>query len=173
MRWKLCYVQLINSKQIVPNASIHVNGMNSNSYHFQMRPLKYFTYLLNLGWHQLLKMCWGSIIHGTGFRPQASLSKNPIVKHTVGEVCIHKPFLAGQCFSFSLKVQVMLLMNLICFCVYHTLPYNVTIIMLFVPKKLCKEFAMYTLRNVSHFEPNCMYTPVYGCLSKTQYFDVV
>ena len=29
------------------------------------------------------------------------------------------------------------------------------------------------LPNVSHFEPNCMYTSAYGCLSKTQYFDVV
>ena len=86
MRWMLCYVQLINSKQIVPNASIHVNGMNSNSYHFQMSPLKHFTYLPSLGWHQLLKMCGGSIIHGTVFRPHASLSNNPIVKHAVGEV---------------------------------------------------------------------------------------
>ena len=72
MRWKLCYVQLINSELIVPNASIHVNGMNSNSYHFQMSPLKYITYLPSLGRHQLLKMCGGSIIHGTVFRPHAS-----------------------------------------------------------------------------------------------------
>ena len=43
-------------KQTVPNASIHVNGMNCNSYHFQMSPLKHFTYLPSLGWHQLLKM---------------------------------------------------------------------------------------------------------------------
>ena len=57
MRWTLCYVRMINSKQIVPNASIHVNGMNSNLYHFQMNPLKYFTYLPSLGWHQLLKLC--------------------------------------------------------------------------------------------------------------------
>ena len=59
MRWMLCYVWMINSKQTVPNANIHVNGMNSNSYHFQMSPLKYFTYLPSLGWHQLLK-CVGA-----------------------------------------------------------------------------------------------------------------
>ena len=89
-------------KQTVPNASIYVNGMNSNSYHFQMSPLKHFTYLPSLGWHQLLKMCGGSIIHGTVFRPHASLSNNPILKHAVGEVCIHKLFLAGP-FSHSLS----------------------------------------------------------------------
>ena len=50
-------------------------------------------------------------------------------------------------------------MNLICFCVYHTLPCNV-IIMLFVTEKLCTVFVMYTLGNGSHFEPNCMYTLV-------------
>ena len=56
MRWTLCYVQMINSKQIAPIASIHVNGMNCNAYHFQMSPFKHFTYLPSLGWQQLLKM---------------------------------------------------------------------------------------------------------------------
>ena len=59
MRWTLCYVGMSNSKQIMPNASMHVNGMNSNSYHCQMSLLKYFTYLPSLGWHQLLKL-WGA-----------------------------------------------------------------------------------------------------------------
>ena len=67
---------------------------------------------------------WGSIIRGTVFRPHASLSKNPIVKHAVGEECIHMLLLAGPFFSFSLKVQVMLLINLIssvsvCTTLYH------------------------------------------------------
>ena len=59
MRWTLYYVRMINNKQIVTNASINVNGMNSNSYHLQMSPLKHFTYLPSLGWHQLLQM-WGA-----------------------------------------------------------------------------------------------------------------
>ena len=59
MKWTLCYVRMINSKQIGPIASIHVNGMNSKSYHFQLSPLKNFAYLVRLGWHQLLKM-WGA-----------------------------------------------------------------------------------------------------------------
>ena len=114
-----------------------------------------------------LENVWGSIIHGTDLKSHASLSKNPIVKHAVGEECIHKLLLAGSFFSFTFKVQVMLLMNPICFCVYHTLQCNVIIIMWFVTEKLCTLFVMYTLRNGSHFEPICMYTSAYGCLSKT------
>ena len=68
------------------------------------------------------EICGGSIIHGTGYRPHLSSPNNPIVKHVVGEARIHKLLLAGPFFSLFFKVQAMLLMNLIRFCVYHTLP---------------------------------------------------
>ena len=55
MRWTLCYVRMINSKQTVPNASIHVNGMNSNSYHFKMSPLKHLS--TEPGMALALEMC--------------------------------------------------------------------------------------------------------------------